>query len=242
MSKVTAYARGQTADLVVATVALQKAVDAGRCRGQERLRRGPSLLRAHRAARGALPRARRQDRRPRGRLPEEGQGPDLDRLPPDRAHALARRRDHRAHAARSRPGSSATRDASTSGWPTRRSPPRWSSPARPSWWTRSRSRRSRARRSATRSSTCRRSSPTSRAPASSTTRSPRSCEAKDPELADEIDDAFQAAFDEVEQPARGGGFPAYDELTDAQQREVKQTIEALAEPLARVQGTLGVKG
>ena len=29
MSKVTAYARGQTADLVVATVALQKAVDAG---------------------------------------------------------------------------------------------------------------------------------------------------------------------------------------------------------------------
>ena len=40
----------------------------------------------------------------------------------------------------------------------------------------------------------------------------------------------------------GGGFAAYDELTDAQQREVKQTIEALAEPLARVQGTLGVKG
>ena len=67
-------------------------------------------------------------------------------------------------------------------------------------------------------------------------------EAKDPDLADEIDDAFKAAFDEVDSLREGGSFPAYDELSDAQQREVKQTIEALAEPLARVQGTLGVKG
>ena len=42
--------------------------------------------------------------------------------------------------------------------------------------------------------------------------------------------------------AQGSGFAAYDELTDAQQRAVKQSIEALAEPLARVQGTLGVQG
>ena len=34
---------------------------------------------------------------------------------------------------------------------------------------------------------------------------------------------------------------SYDELTDAQKRAVKQNIEALAEPLARVQGVLGVK-
>ncbi|MBN1529498.1 MAG: EfeM/EfeO family lipoprotein [Thermoleophilaceae bacterium] len=65
---------------------------------------------------------------------------------------------------------------------------------------------------------------------------------KDPELADEISDAFRAAFEEVDSLREGGEFPAYDELSDAQQREVKQTIEALAEPLARVQGTLGVQG
>jgi iron uptake system EfeUOB component EfeO/EfeM len=40
---------------------------------------------------------------------------------------------------------------------------------------------------------------------------------------------------------KGGDFVAYDDLTDKQQRAVKQTIEALAEPLARVQGTLGVE-
>ena len=67
-------------------------------------------------------------------------------------------------------------------------------------------------------------------------------QAKDAGLADEIDDAFAAAFDQVDSLRRGGSFPAYDELSDAQQREVKQTIEALAEPLARVQGTLGVEG
>ncbi len=66
-------------------------------------------------------------------------------------------------------------------------------------------------------------------------------EAKDPELADEIDDAFQAAFDEVASLREGDSYPPYNELSAAQQREVKQTIEALAEPLARVQGTLGVK-
>jgi iron uptake system component EfeO len=65
---------------------------------------------------------------------------------------------------------------------------------------------------------------------------------KDPDLADEIDDAFDDAFDEVEKLRSGSGFAAYDELTDAQQRAVKQNIEALAEPLARVQGTLGVQG
>ena len=66
-------------------------------------------------------------------------------------------------------------------------------------------------------------------------------EAKDPELADEIDDAFEAAFDEVASLREGDSYPPYNELSAAQQREVKQTIEALAEPLARVQGTLGVK-
>jgi iron uptake system component EfeO len=65
---------------------------------------------------------------------------------------------------------------------------------------------------------------------------------KDPDLADEIDDAFANAFDTVDGLREGGEFPPYDELSDAQQREVKQSIEALAEPLARVQGALGVQG
>jgi iron uptake system component EfeO len=65
-------------------------------------------------------------------------------------------------------------------------------------------------------------------------------QAKDADLADQIDDAFDDAFAEVEELRRGSGFAAYDSLTDEQQREVKQSIEALAEPLARVQGALGV--
>jgi len=67
-------------------------------------------------------------------------------------------------------------------------------------------------------------------------------QAKDAALADEIDDAFDAAFEEVEKLRGDSGFAAYDELTDEQQRAIKQSIEALAEPLARVQGTLGVQG
>ena len=66
-------------------------------------------------------------------------------------------------------------------------------------------------------------------------------EAKDPELDSQIDAAFDAAFEEVRALRKGGDFVAYDDLTDKQQRAVKQTIEALAEPLARVQGTLGVE-
>jgi iron uptake system component EfeO len=64
---------------------------------------------------------------------------------------------------------------------------------------------------------------------------------KDPELADQIDDAFDDAFETVGELREGGRFAAYDTLSSAQQREVKQSIEALAEPLARVQGTLGVQ-
>ncbi len=67
-------------------------------------------------------------------------------------------------------------------------------------------------------------------------------QAKDAALADEIDDAFQNAFAEVGKLREGSGFEAYDQLTDSQQRAVKQSVEALAEPLARVQGTLGVEG
>jgi iron uptake system component EfeO len=66
-------------------------------------------------------------------------------------------------------------------------------------------------------------------------------EDKDPALNDEIDAAFDKAFKEVNGLKRGGRFPAYDQLSDSQQRATKQDIEALAEPLARVQGTLGVK-
>ena len=66
-------------------------------------------------------------------------------------------------------------------------------------------------------------------------------EAKDPELEEQIDEAFDAAFAEVEALREGGDFVAYDDLDDSQQRAIKQTIEALAEPLARVQGTLGVE-
>jgi iron uptake system component EfeO len=64
---------------------------------------------------------------------------------------------------------------------------------------------------------------------------------KDPELADEIDSAFDDAFAEVAGLRRSGRFVAYDELSSGQQRALKQRIEALAEPLARVQGVLGVR-
>ncbi|HEX5909621.1 MAG TPA: EfeM/EfeO family lipoprotein [Thermoleophilaceae bacterium] len=64
--------------------------------------------------------------------------------------------------------------------------------------------------------------------------------AKDPSLDKQIQEAFDDAYAEVNKLKKGGDFVSYDELTDAQQKEVKQTIEALAEPLARVQGVLGV--
>ncbi len=66
-------------------------------------------------------------------------------------------------------------------------------------------------------------------------------EAKDPELNEEIEKAFDDAFETVEGLKQDGDYPPYDDLTDAQKKQVKQSIEALAEPLARVQGTLGVK-
>lgn len=65
--------------------------------------------------------------------------------------------------------------------------------------------------------------------------------AKDPALNDEIKQAFENALSSVDGLKQDGEYPAYNELTDAQQKEIKQDIEALAEPLARVQGTLGVK-
>jgi iron uptake system component EfeO len=67
-------------------------------------------------------------------------------------------------------------------------------------------------------------------------------EAKDPDLNAEIEKAFDTAISEVKElQKQDGSFPPYDKLTDEQQREIKQNVEALAEPLARVQGTLGVK-
>ena len=62
-------------------------------------------------------------------------------------------------------------------------------------------------------------------------------ESADPELNERIEGAFADAYDEV----NGLKGSAYDALTSAQKRAVKQSIEALAEPLARVQGTLGVQ-
>ena len=59
----------------------------------------------------------------------------------------------------------------------------------------------------------------------------------DPGLARDIEGAFDASFATV----RGLEGKAYDRLTPRQQKAIKQSIEALAEPLARVQGTLGVK-
>ena len=66
-------------------------------------------------------------------------------------------------------------------------------------------------------------------------------ETKDAELAAEIDQAFKDARKTVDGLKQGGSYPPYDELSDAQKKQVKQSIEALAEPLARVQGVLGVK-
>ena len=65
--------------------------------------------------------------------------------------------------------------------------------------------------------------------------------AKDPALDKQIKEGFKDAFAEVNTLKKGGKFVSYDELSDAQQKQVKQTVEALAEPLARVQGVLGAK-
>jgi iron uptake system component EfeO len=64
--------------------------------------------------------------------------------------------------------------------------------------------------------------------------------AKDPSLHEQIERAFDDAFAEVKKLKKGSSFVSYDQLSAGQQRQLKQTIEALAEPLARVQGTLGV--
>ena len=64
-------------------------------------------------------------------------------------------------------------------------------------------------------------------------------EAKDPELNERIEAAFDDAYAEVERARRAFGLRRPH--VDAQKKAVKQSIEALAEPLARVQGTLGVK-
>ena len=98
-----------------------------------------------------------------------------------------------------------------------------------------------ARRSATRSSTCPRSWPTWRARASSSTPWHPWWRPRTPSSRTRSTTRSQAAFDEVASLREGDSYPPYNELSAAQQREVKQTIEALAEPLARVQGTLGVK-
>jgi iron uptake system component EfeO len=66
-------------------------------------------------------------------------------------------------------------------------------------------------------------------------------EAADADLHEQVEEAFDDAFAEVRALRRGGTFLAYDDLTTAQQKAIKQSIEALAEPLARVQGTLGVE-
>ena len=65
--------------------------------------------------------------------------------------------------------------------------------------------------------------------------------AKDPKMDKQIEAAFDEANAEVDDLKQSGEFVSYDELTDAQKRAVKQNIEALAEPLARVQGVLGVE-
>jgi iron uptake system component EfeO len=66
-------------------------------------------------------------------------------------------------------------------------------------------------------------------------------ESKDLKLAEQIKTAFGNAAKTVDGLKKNGRYPPYDELTDAQKKQVKQSIEALAEPLARVQGVLGVE-
>ena len=106
MSKVATYARGQTADLVAATIVLKKAVDAGSvpqakeayAAGRPYYERIEPLVALFPELDGKID-AREDD------FPKKGEDPDLDRLPPDRARALARRRDHGAHPrAGGRPG------------------------------------------------------------------------------------------------------------------------------------------
>lgn len=64
---------------------------------------------------------------------------------------------------------------------------------------------------------------------------------QDEALAEQIAGGFSGVRGELDRLRAGGEFLAYDELSEPDQRALKQRIEALAEPLARVQGTLGVR-
>ena len=239
MTQITAYGRRQTAGLVTAAAAFRRPWTPARCPGPSGPTPPDAPTTAHRAAGEALSGARPQDRRARRRLPQEGPGSGLDRLPPIER---ALWKDGRIAAARARAGRGIGLGHEDPGAPhgRRQCDPRGGDPRHAELVNEMRSPRSRARRSATPSSTCPPSWPTWRVRGSSSTPSLRwSRQGRRTRGRDRR--RLHGRLRRGGHAPEGAGYPPYNQLSSAQQREVKQTIEALAEPLARVQGTLGVQ-
>jgi FTR1 family protein len=60
----------------------------------------------------------------------------------------------------------------------------------------------------------------------------------DPALAQTIEQRFAAVTDRLDGLKRGGAFPSYDTVGEAERRRLSQLVDALAEPLSRVAATL----
>jgi iron uptake system component EfeO len=63
-------------------------------------------------------------------------------------------------------------------------------------------------------------------------------ERKDAELADTLEQRFAALQHRLEQQRQGAGFRPYDRLSPAQVRDLAAAVDALAEPLSRLTGTV----
>ena len=63
-------------------------------------------------------------------------------------------------------------------------------------------------------------------------------EAKDDELADQIDTRFDALQAVLDRHKSGYGFVSYDKVTDAQRKELSDAVNALSEPLSKMTGVV----
>lgn len=63
-------------------------------------------------------------------------------------------------------------------------------------------------------------------------------ESKDHELEEQIDEHFDALQELLDRYRSGAGFVSYDKVTEAQRKQLSDAVNALAEPLSKVTGTV----
>ncbi|MET0840221.1 MAG: iron uptake system protein EfeO, partial [Marmoricola sp.] len=63
-------------------------------------------------------------------------------------------------------------------------------------------------------------------------------EVKDPELSKQIETAFTALQTELDKYKDGDGFVFYDQVTEAQRKQLSDATNALAEPLSKMTGAI----